>query len=165
MIVKSGISNFSQTNEYTFIEGGLFRSTSNVGSGGAAVALLDDLTDVTITSASNNQVLRYDTVSSQWVNSSVSSIYSPSIASASVTGVASFGDDFVVSAVGAVGLTSNIVRTLNSLTGALTITANSASNMNVTVSGTNIFISLNVSSGTADPSGGTSGNIYLQYTV
>jgi hypothetical protein len=43
------------------------------------------------------------------------------LASASATGVASFGNEFVVSAVGAVSLTSNYVKSINGSTGAITI--------------------------------------------
>ena len=42
------------------------------------------------------------------------------VASASVTGVASFGNQFVVSAAGAVSLTSNYVKSINGSTGAIT---------------------------------------------
>jgi len=119
LFIKSNITNFSATSDYLFLQAGLFRSTTNVGSGGVAVTAIDDLTDVVITSATNNQVLRYDTGTSSWVNSSISSIYSPPIASASVTGVASFGDEFVVSAAGAVSLTGNYVKSFNGSTGAV----------------------------------------------
>ena len=46
--------------------------------------------------------------------------YAPTLASASATGVASFGNEFVVSAAGAVGLTSNYVKSFNGSTGAIT---------------------------------------------
>ena len=46
--------------------------------------------------------------------------YAPTLASASATGVASFGNEFVVSAAGAVGLTSNYVKSFNGSTGAVT---------------------------------------------
>jgi cytoskeletal protein CcmA (bactofilin family) len=46
------------------------------------------------------------------------------LASASATGVASFNNEFTVSAVGAVGLTSNYVKSVNGLTGAVTLIAN-----------------------------------------
>ncbi len=112
LIVKSGISNFSLTNEYSFVQAGLFRSTANVGGGGATVALLDDLTDVTITSATNNQVLRYNNGTAQWVNSSVDSIYSPPLATTGSTGVASFNaDDFTVGATGHVRIKTGINAT------------------------------------------------------
>ena len=42
------------------------------------------------------------------------------LASASATGVASFGNEFVVSALGAVSLTSNYVKSINGSTGAIT---------------------------------------------
>jgi len=43
----------------------------------------------------------------------------PPLASASVTGVASFGNEFVVTAAGAVGLTSNYVKSFNGFTGSV----------------------------------------------
>ena len=55
------------------------------------------------------------------------------LASASVTGVASFGNEFVVSGVGAVGLTSNYVKSVNGLTGAI---------VSVAVTGSNTFTGL-----------------------
>jgi hypothetical protein len=45
---------------------------------------------------------------------------SPPLATSSVTGVASFGNEFTVSNTGAVGLTSNYVKSINGLTGSLT---------------------------------------------
>jgi hypothetical protein len=45
--------------------------------------------------------------------------YSPRLATASLTGVASFGNEFVVSAAGAVSLTGNYVKTFNGATGAV----------------------------------------------
>ena len=56
------------------------------------------------------------------------------IASASVTGVASFGNAFTVSAAGAVGLTSNYVRSVNGLTGAV---------VSIATTGSNVFTGLN----------------------
>lgn len=91
--------------------------------------------------------------------------YAPPLATTSVTGVASFGDEFVVSALGAVSLTANYVKSINGVTGTPSLTANSASNITLTVQGSNIFVALGILSGTAEPSGGTDGNIYLQYTV
>jgi hypothetical protein len=197
LIVKSGISNFSSTNDYTFVQGGLFRNTSNIGGGGVAVASIDDLTDVTITSATNNDLLRWNSSTSQWVNTAISNLpiavtgantftglqtmtagitashlwvtngatfaarssfnsgitannlwvtngatfasnisapnvvysfngstgtvtYAPPLATSSVTGVASFGNQFTVSALGAVSLTANYVSSVNGSTGAVT---------------------------------------------
>ena len=45
--------------------------------------------------------------------------YSPRLATSSLTGVASFGNEFNVSAAGAVSLTANYVKTFNGLTGAV----------------------------------------------
>jgi len=46
--------------------------------------------------------------------------YSPTIATSSITGVASFGNEFLVSAAGAVSLTANYVKSFNGATGAVT---------------------------------------------
>jgi hypothetical protein len=72
-------------------------------------------------------------------------LYSPAIASASVTGVASFGNEFIVTAAGAVGLTSNYVKTFNGLTGAITLT--SGSNITLTTSGNQITVASTASGG------------------
>jgi hypothetical protein len=53
--------------------------------------------------------------------------YSPRLATASLTGVASFGSEFVVSAAGAVSLTSNYVKSFNGATGAVTYSPSLAS--------------------------------------
>lgn len=46
--------------------------------------------------------------------------YSPRLATASLTGVASFGNEFLVSAAGAVSLTANYVKSFNGATGVVT---------------------------------------------
>lgn len=53
--------------------------------------------------------------------------YSPPLASASVTGVASFGNEFVINGNGAVGLTSNYVKSFNGATGTVTYSPRIAS--------------------------------------
>jgi hypothetical protein len=114
LIIKSNITNFTDANAFSIVQAGLFRSTANVGSGGVAVANLDDLSDVTITSASNNQALVYDSGTAQWVNKSFTSL--PVVTSfngltGAVTGVLSFN-----------GLTGSVtgVASFNGLTGAVT---------------------------------------------
>jgi len=146
--------------------GATFTGTISIGGGPGLTSIVSNVNGVTggVTIAQGSNVTVTTSGSTITIASSGGGGSVP-LASASVTGVASFGDEFVVSALGAVSLTSNYVKTVNGLTGALTITGNAASNMNVTVSGTNIFVALSVLSGTADPSGGTDGNIYLQYTV
>ena len=54
--------------------------------------------------------------------------YYPSLATSSVTGVASFGNQFVVSALGAVSLTANYVSSVNGSTGAVTSIAVTGAN-------------------------------------
>jgi cytoskeletal protein CcmA (bactofilin family) len=73
--------------------------------------------------------------------------YSPVIASSSATGVASFGNEFTVSAAGAVGLTSNYVKSVNGLTGAVVSIATTGSNvfaglqtMNAGLTANNIYV-------------------------
>jgi hypothetical protein len=59
--------------------------------------------------------------------------YYPPLATSSVTGVASFGNQFVVSALGAVSLTANYVSSVNGSTGAVT---------SIAVTGANTFTGL-----------------------
>ena len=70
------------------------------------------------------------------------------LASATVTGVASFGNEFTVSAVGAVGLTSNYVKSVNGLTGTVVGIATTGSNtftglqtMNAGLTANNLYVS------------------------
>ena len=55
-----------------------------------------------------------------FVQSGKTGTFNARLASASATGVASFGNEFVVSAAGAVSLTANYVSSVNGLTGAVT---------------------------------------------
>ena len=161
LIVRGGGSNVTSTGDCVIIPGGFFRNTTG-GGGAATVSSLDDLSDVTITSPSSNQILRYDGTQGLWVNSAVTTLplvtsingitgaigitagsnititqsgltftissSTPPLASATVTGVASFGNEFTVSAAGAVGLTSNYVKSVNGLTGAVVSIATTGSN-------------------------------------
>jgi len=45
---------------------------ASIGSGGGGSSTLDGLTDVTITSVADNEVLAYDTATSQWINQTAS---------------------------------------------------------------------------------------------
>ena len=70
------------------------------------------------------------------------------LASATVTGVASFGNEFTVSAAGAVGLTSNYVKSVNGLTGTVVGIATTGSNtftglqtMNAGLTANNLYVS------------------------
>lgn len=74
-------------------------------------------------------------------------VYSPRLATASLTGVASFGNEFIVSAAGAVSLTGNYVKTVNGVTGAVTI----AQGSNVTVSTVGSTITIASSGGGGSP--------------
>ena len=72
------------------------------------------------------------------------------LASATVTGVASFGNEFVVTS-GAVGLTSNYVRSVNGLTGAV---------VSIATTGSNVFTGLNTfNAGISGTSATLSGDI------
>ena len=70
--------------------------------------------------------------------------YAPPLATSSVTGVASFGNQFVVSS-GAVSLTSNYVTSVNSITGPVTIAQ--GSNVTVSTVGSTITISSSAAGG------------------
>ena len=160
LIVRGAGSNVGNTSDCLIVPGGFFRNTTG-GGGAATVANLDDLGDVVITTPSSNQILRYDSTQSLWVNSPVSNVavttfngasgpvsFAVPLASASVTGVASFGNEFTVSAAGAVGLTSNYVKSVNGLTGTVVGIATTGSNvftglqtMNAGLTANNLYVS------------------------
>jgi hypothetical protein len=73
LIVRGGGSNVSSTGDCVIVPGGFFRNTTG-GGGAATVSSLDDLSDVTITSPSSNQILRYDGTQGLWVNSAVTTL-------------------------------------------------------------------------------------------
>jgi hypothetical protein len=81
--------------------------------------------------------------------------YAPPLATSSVTGVASFGNEFVVSAAGAVSLTSNYVTSVNSITGPVTIAQ--GSNVTVSTVGSTITISSSAGGGGSSPLATTTG--------
>ena len=72
LIVKGNVTVLNDSAKAKFIQGGLFRNVSGVGGSGLAVAYLDDISDVTITSAANNDLLKWN--GSQWVNSTIASL-------------------------------------------------------------------------------------------
>ena len=72
LIVKGSVTTLNDIAKAKFIQGGLFRNISGVGGGGLAVSYIDDLSDVTITSAANNDLLKWN--GSQWVNSTIASL-------------------------------------------------------------------------------------------
>ena len=153
----TGVASFG--NEFVVSAAGAVSLTSNY------VTSVNSITGpVTIAQGSNVTV---STVGSTiTISSNASGSSSPLATTTGITGVASFNpNDFSVSATGTVSLTANYVQSLNGVTGTPSLTAKSASNMTITVQGTNIFVALGILSGTAEPSGGTDGNIYLQYTV
>ena len=67
LIVKGGTTDLSNTSDAKFIQAGTFRNTLS-GGGGATTSNLNSLSDVTIGTLSNKQLLVYDTGTSQWVN-------------------------------------------------------------------------------------------------
>ena len=157
-LATSSVTGVASFNNEFVVSSGAVSLTSNY------VTSVNSITGpITIAQGSNVTV---STVGSTiTIASSAAGGGSPPLATSSITGVASFGDEFVVSALGAVSLTANYVKSINGVTGTPSLTANSASNITLTVQGSNIFVALGILSGTAEPSGGTDGNIYLQYTV
>jgi len=82
IIAKGNTTNLLDTTENSVVNAGLFRNTSAGSVGGGAVAqLLNDLSDVTISSPSNGQALVYS--SGQWVNGSPTNATSASFATTS----------------------------------------------------------------------------------
>ena len=91
------------------------------------------------------------------------------LASSSVTGVASFGNEFVVTS-GAVGLTSNYVKSVNGLTGAVVSIAVTGSNtftglqtMNAGITSNNLWVTngATFASRAAFPQGFTANNVFV----
>ncbi len=124
LIVQGNCTALNDTARAKFINAGLFRNTSNVGGGGVAIASIDDLNDVTTTTPSNNQVLRWNSGTAQWVNSDVSSLAVSSFngLTGAVQGVSAAvaGTGISVSgATGAVTITNTGVQSFNGLTGAV----------------------------------------------
>jgi hypothetical protein len=90
LVMKGDTTNLADTGSNDIISAGLFRNTSagSVG-GGAAAQLLNDLSDVTVTSPSNGQALIYS--SGNWINGTPANATSASYAtSGSYTVTASF---------------------------------------------------------------------------
>ena len=92
------------------------------------------------------------------------------LASASVTGVASFGNEFVVSALGAVSLTANYVKSVNGSTGAIVSVAVTGSNtfaglqtMNAGITANNLWVTngATFASRAAFTAGITSNNLWV----
>jgi hypothetical protein len=74
LIVQGNATALNDTTKAKFVNAGLFRNTANIGGGGLAIASIDDLNDVTTTTPTNNQVLRWNSGTAQWVNSDISSL-------------------------------------------------------------------------------------------
>ena len=66
LIVKAGTSDLTNTADNTIVQAGLFRNTVGSSGGTTFTQTLDDLSDVTITSATNGQALIYN--SGTWIN-------------------------------------------------------------------------------------------------
>jgi len=93
--------------------------------------------------------------------------YAPPLATSSVTGVASFGNEFTVSALGAVSLTANYVKSWNGSTGAVTFSnyvtsVNGATGVisSIAVTGANTFTGLQTMN-----AGLTANNLYVSQGV
>ena len=74
LIVRGNTTALNNTSNAKFIAAGLFRNTANIGGGGVSYSVIDDFGDVTITSAADNDLLRYNFSTSQWVNSTIGSL-------------------------------------------------------------------------------------------
>ena len=69
LIVKGNATDLSNSGEAKILTAGIFRSLAAVNLGGvAADAALNDLTDVSLTNVSNNQVLKYNSSNARWEN-------------------------------------------------------------------------------------------------
>ena len=69
LIVKGNATDLSDSGQAKILTAGIFRSLAAVNLGGvAADAALNDLTDVSLTNVSNNQVLKYNSSNGRWEN-------------------------------------------------------------------------------------------------
>ena len=69
LIVKGDATDLSNSGQAKILTAGIFRSLAAVNLGGvAADAALNDLTDVSLTNVSNNQVLKYNSSNGRWEN-------------------------------------------------------------------------------------------------
>ena len=72
LIVRGNATNLSSATEAKFLTGGIHRSVSALSIGGAAAAAqLSDLSDVTVSSASNNQLLKYNSSTGVFENATI----------------------------------------------------------------------------------------------
>ena len=72
VIVRQNATNLSSATQAKFLTGGIFRSISAIALGGAAAAAqLSDLSDVTVSSASNNQFLKFNSSSGVFENATI----------------------------------------------------------------------------------------------
>jgi len=72
VIVKQNATNLSSATQAKFLTGGIHRSVSAIALGGAAAAAqLSDLSDVTVSSASNNQLLKYNSSTGVFENATI----------------------------------------------------------------------------------------------
>lgn len=149
LLVKGSCTDLSDTAKAKFVQAGLFRNVSSGGGSGLVTTSIDDLSDVVITSAANDNLLRYS--GGQWINSAISTL--PLVASfngrtGAVQGVSAAvaGTGISVSgATGSVTITNTGVQSFNGLTGAVT---------GVTVGGANTFTALNSFSAGLSAAGG-----------
>jgi hypothetical protein len=145
LIVRGGGSDVTSTGDCVIIPGGFFRNTTG-GGGVATVSSLDDLSDVTITSAANNEILRYDGTQGLWVNSAVSAVAVSSVngATGAIVSVAVTGSNtFTGLQTMTAGITANALYVSTGATFASLATFSSGlSSDNLYVSGGATFASL-----------------------
>jgi len=127
VLVKYNVTNLSTSitaGDARIIQAGQFRSTTS--GGGTVATRLDDLTDVSLTSIADDDLIIYDVTTNQWLNTPLQHI----------------GVTRVNGATGSV----SVVSSFNGLTGAVT---------GVTVGGTNTFTALNTFNAGISAAGGT----------
>ena len=130
VLVKYNVTNLSTSitaGDARIIQAGQFRSTTS--GGGTVATKLDDLTDVSLTSIADDDLIIYDVTTSQWLNTPLQHI----------------GVTRVNGATGSV----SVVSSFNGLTGAVT---------GVTVGGTNTFTALNTFNAGISAAGGITFN-------
>lgn len=148
LLVKKGTTNLTTAiaaDDARIIQSGQFRSTTS--GGGSVSTNLDNLSDVIVTSVQDDDLLIYDTATSQWLNTpllhigvsrvngltgAVQAVSSFNGATGAITGVSSVNGQ-----TGAVTIasTTNVVTSFNGLTGAVQGVSAAVAGTGISVSG------------------------------
>lgn len=146
-------------NDARIIQAGQFRTTSS--GGGSIATKLDDLSDVIVSSPQDDDLLIYDIVTSQWLNTPLAHIGVSRFngLTGAVTGVSSF-NGLTGAVTGVTTGTANTFGPLQSFTSGISAAGGTFSG---NISAPNIVTSVNGATGSVTTYAGTTGNIQFRY--